>query len=838
MKQRESSAFSTSDTPPGGRLAKWKKNSPTHVHRRPALILAILFIAGIALAGLVPSAIRWWIAASAAALLIVAVLNRYHLAASVLLAAAIIFGGIAAEQLDRSAYPNATIANFTTDQPRLARLRLRITDPPRDVKGQWHQSSQIANATVLAVQCYKGWQPADGDITLHLYNSDNTLHLGQRIEALGWLSRPLPADNPGEFDWLSYYRHLRILANFQITDPRCLAVLGNGGTTPLWFLRQHARELLLRGFDDAHALEAAVLDALVLGDRQTQERDIQDLFIQTGTPHLMVISGMHIFIVAVFIYFLCRLMRIRPRISAIIVMGCVILYGVIVLPSLPAARAVMFCVLTLLGIIFRRSVDLLQLLAICAIVILVVHPMDLSDAGFQLSFVTVFVLIVYGERITQWMLGLRSDFADAGASILDRPRENWIWRHIRNSLVSAGIAWLAILPLILFYFNRLNPWAIFGGISLLPFVFLGVIGGLAKILLTWILPWFAAFWATLAAIPIHLLIKSVTWLAILPASDVLAPAPSIWIIAVYYALLLLPLIPWRAQWKFMRLTPLCGLALLALPWAIAIFHPVTEFRLTILSVGAGSCAIAESPDGHVAIFDAGSSTIADLERSVIKPFLRQEQIRHIDDIFISHPDADHYNAVQPTIDDFDTHEVLLDGAFTDDARGSYGATRLLNWLDQMNRSPRIVATGEQINLGRDVAVNILWPPAHSNWGHNDDSMVQQIRYAGRTILIPADIESIAERQLINLCPSLPSDVLIAPHHGSSVDTTPFFIKVVNPQCIISSNDRTPTSKQKRFLGELDGRPLYATDKCGAVTITIDSHGRITITPFLFQLQHP
>jgi competence protein ComEC len=340
----------------------------------------------------------------------------------------------------------------------------------------------------------------------------------------------------------------------------------------------------------------------------------------------------------------------------------------------------------------------------------------------------------------------------------------------------------------------------------------------------------------LAAVPIYLLIHSVGWLAKLPASDVLAPAPSIWIIVVYYALLLLPLIPWPPKWKVLRLSPLVGLAFLALPWIITIFRPATNFSLTILSVGAGSCAIAESPDGHVAIFDAGSSTIADLERTVVKPFLRQQQIRQIDDIFISHPDADHYNAVQPTIDDFDTHEVIVDDAFAADAHGSYGAMRLLDWLNQSHRSPRIISTGQQIHLGREVAIDVLWPPANSRWGHNDDSLVLRLRYAGRSILIPGDIESIAERQLINLCPSLPSDILIAPHHGSSVDTTPFFIKAVNPQSIISSNDRTPTSKQKRFLAELDGHPLYATDRCGAVKVTMDSHGRIAITPFLFQFK--
>jgi competence protein ComEC len=815
----------------GRLLERIRKINSGYLPRRPALTLAILFIFGIAIGPALPIHLYWWIIAAAFGCGLSVVFKGHATVSSGFLAVAVIFAGVVSIQLDRHTFSDRQIANFTSDASRLARLRMEIITPPRTIQGQWHLTGQIALAKVIAAKCWSGWQPANGTITLHLYHGE-VLRNGQRIEALGWLSRPLPADNPGEFDWLSYYRHQRILANFQITDANCLTVLSNSGSSQLWSLREHARDLLVRGFDDVHATDAAVLDALVLGDRQPAERDIQDLFIQTGTPHLMVISGMHVFIVASLVYFLCHLFRLRPRHTAIIVMACVIAYGSIVLPSLPAARAVLFCVLTLLAIIFRRSLDLLQLLAVCALVILVVHPMDLTDAGFQLSFITVFFLIAYGGRITDWMRGLFIDPTDPVINLHRVKGRFPLWRIVRNAAIAAAIAWLAILPLILFYFNRLNPWGIFGGVSLVPLVFAGVIGGLVKIILTLMLPWLASFWANLAAIPIHLLIKSVSWLAVLPAADVLAPAPSVWTIALYYGLLFLPLIAWSYRWRWMRLSPLFGLALLLVPWPRAAFAKPTEFRLTILSVGAGSCAIAESPDGHVAIFDAGSSTISDLERTVIKPFLRQEQIHHIDDIFISHPDADHFNAVQQTMDDFPTHQVIVDDAFAADARGSYGATRLLDWFTQTRQFPQIAGSGEHFQLGRDIAIDILWPPAHSHWGHNDDSMVQQIRYAGRTILIPGDIESIGERQLINLVPNLPSDVLIAPHHGSSVEITPFFIKTVNPQSIISSNDRTPTSKQKRFLTELGGRPRYATDKCGAVMITIDSHGVVTVVPYL------
>lgn len=794
-------------------------------------MLAVFLMAGIAMGNILPAIIWLAIGAAVAACAASTALLRNGTWSSLLLAGAVLASGIAAGQLNRLAYPASAIANFSTDQPRLAKLRLRITDPPRTIEGQWHESKQIAHATLLAAQCTDGWQPATGDITVHLSNSINTLHIGDKIESLGWLSRPPFPDNPGEFDWLSYYRRQRVVASFQITDSACIKLLDNQSPNPIWRLRQSTHDLLLRGFGGKQSVNAAVLDALLLGDRTSAERDIQDLFVQTGTPHLVVISGFHVFIVAAFIYLICRLMRIRPRISAITVMTCVLLYGLIVLPSLPAARAVLFCELTFLGIIFRRSIDLLQILGICACIILIASPMDLTDAGFQLTFVSIFILIVYGRRFMEWMSHFRSGAIGTDTRDLQQG-ENPVSFWLRSAFFSAIIGWLAILPLILFYFNRLNPWAIFGGVALTPFVFLAVIVGLLKILLTLVFPFAAASWATLAAFPITLLIKSVGWLALLPGSDVLQPAPPVWTILIYYALLLLPLIRWNISWRWPRLSPLAGCALLLFPWPLAGAHySQSPLRLTVLGVGAGTCCVLETPDGHIAVIDAGSSTISDLERTVIKPFMRQRQIRRIDDLFISHPDSDHYNAVQQTIDDFPTHEVLIDSAFSADARGNYGATRLLNWLNQSHRVPRLISAGEQIPLGRDVYLDTLWPPANSRFNHNDDSLVLRIRYAGRSILIPGDIESLAERQLINSRPDLPSDILIAPHHGSSVDMTPYFIEKVNPQFIISSNDNTPTSKQIHFEHEIAKRNLYRTDRSGAITVMIDAQGAIAVTSF-------
>ena len=90
---------------------------------------------------------------------------------------------------------------------------------------------------------------------------------------------------------------------------------------------------------------------------------------------------------------------------------------------------------------------------------------------------------------------------------------------------------------------------------------------------------------------------------------------------------------------------------------------------------------------------------------------------------------------------------------------------------------------------------------------------------------------VAERALLAHSETLHADVLVAPHHGSAEQTTSRFIDAVAPRAIVSSNAARLSAKQHLFNAETASIPLYRTSECGAVTIDIESDGRITITPF-------
>jgi competence protein ComEC len=374
---------------------------------------------------------------------------------------------------------------------------------------------------------------------------------------------------------------------------------------------------------------------------------------------------------------------------------------------------------------------------------------------------------------------------------------------------------------------------------LAPFVFASLIGGLLKIFLTLLWPTLSPQWAAMAAGPIAAMRFVVGELARLPKSDWQMPQLPLWGLCLCYAIFLLCLIPTRYN-KLrvaLRLTPIAAcLVAIFLPFWLDHEHVRGDgVTFTLLSLGAGECGIVETPSGHTLMVDAGSQTDSELLTKCISPFLRSERISTIDTLLLTHSDYDHISAAAGVAQTFGVQQVLVDDEFRDHAKESATAESLLHTLDGLDRSPRVVLPGEHIPIGQNVEVDVLWPPPHRlGLSSNDTAIVAQIRYAGRSILITGDIQQAAEKELLQHPDALRSDVLIAPHHGSSEVTTPAFVRAVHPSLILSSNAARLTGKQKRFEQMIGSTQLDRTNRCGAITVKISSDGIISVETFLPQ----
>jgi competence protein ComEC len=550
---------------------------------------------------------------------------------------------------------------------------------------------------------------------------------------------------------------------------------------------------------------------------------------------------MHVAVLGTLVFALCRLMLFSPRRIALVAMAVVVLYGMVALPSPPVWRSVILCASVAAGMMLCRAIDFVQLLALSTIALLVHHPLDLYGAGFQLSFGTVLGLIVLTRRL-QPVLTHDADAAVAmrtpGGHPPLRIRLRYRARQWLGPPLAAGlIAWLVSMPLIAFHFDQLNPWAVVASLLLAIPVFCALIAGFFKIVLTLLLPFGAHWWAAAAALPVSWMRHSVDWLATLPFSDYPLPAHSILFVIVYYALLLLPMLPANVpKLRFAyRLGPaLAVLLLIAIPLAggASALHD-GALRVTALAIGAGQCCVIELPDGRIILLDAGSMTLQDPVRKCIQPYLRSRGYATIDEIWLADCDYDHVGAAAELIASYGVGRAVISSAFEEHARSKPSAEALLSTLRQHGVQLKVLTRGDRVDVGKGATIDVLWPQSAVTAGaSNNSDLVLKLSYARRIILFPADIQQPAQAQLLKDPSQLHCDAMLAPHHGSGEATTGNFIAAADPLYIVSSNDRTLSQKQRTFEKQIGNRALFRTSRCGATTITVDGTGGITVTPYL------
>ena len=811
---------------------------------RPALATAALFAAGIALFRVVPD---WpWVWIGLAAMLIIAgAMARRAALSSLAIIAALLLAGASSAQIEAFHFSRSHIGLFTTADSRLASIELEITGLPRatPANGGRQSARQIVRAQVVRLKTWTGWQPADGEVVLSYLQASPVLAAGQRVTVTGMLQRPAPPDNPGEFDWQAYYRRQRVVAEMRVARASDLHIVDSRSASWISGAREKARAWIGKGFLPRWEVDRELLVALVVGDRGPAMQGVEDDCNATGASHLLASSGLRVGILAGCIYLICQLIRLRPRLTLSMVTSGVVLLGCAMNPTSQALRPIIACGAFGIGLYMRRSIDAVQILGMAAALLLAVKPMELYSPGFQLTFVVVLGLLVLARpafnAIDQRLRNPDLDVLQQFGRLTRAQRAmRLIKRRILELAVAGAVAWIVSLPLICYHFEQINPWAVPVDLILLPVTIVALACGFLKLILTAIVPGAAPIWAAIAELPLWILRHGVSLATKLPGADIPVTPPPIWWIVLFYVLLIALCIVWlmphRPARRAFRLSFGGAWAMsLALPALVGFSssRPASgQLKITVLAVGAGQCIAVEPPDGKIVFFDAGSNSLSDPLRSCIGPFLRSEGRGSADDLFISHGDYDHIDAAEGLLNRYSLHDFYASPFLQRHSAESKTCQHLLATLDRAHHLPHLLKAGDRMDLD-GLSIQVLWPPADCAMNSNNSGVVLRLTFAGRSVLLPADIQAPPEAALIEYPKLLHSDILIAPHHGSSESTTAAFVAAVDPKLIISSDARRLTNKQHAFETMIDHRKLLRTGAEGAVTLQIDRNGTISTTPF-------
>lgn len=622
------------------------------------------------------------------------------------------------------------------------------------------------------------------------YQGRADIRPGERWRLRLRLKRPHGFFNRGGFDYEGWLFRHGIQATGYVRASRINKRLA-AGEKGLQNLRDRLRRQIRDILGEGRA--AALVTALAIGDRGGLASADWQVLRASGTSHLLAISGLHIGLIAALLFFPARWLwslstvatRLMPAQRAAVLLALLgaTVYALLAGFSIPTQRALVMLSVVAVAVLGCRRFSLADGLLFALSAVLLLDPFAVLAPGFWLSFLAVAVI--------GWGMGFREPQAG-------------LW--VRYGRVQCLIA-LGLLPVLLYWFQEYP-----------------LLGALANIL--------AIPWVSLLVVP--LILTGMLALSLWPAAAellLLAAGRALDLLWLWLQLLVNSefSVLVRPQPTMVILTAgICGAALLLLPralpgrwiglfWLLPLIWPAAsrinqgDYRLTVLDVGQGLAAVVETRN-HVLVYDTGArfSERFDAGSAAVIPYLRFRGHASIDTLIISHGDNDHRGGAAAVLDAFVVDSLLS------------------STPHELPAGARACRRGQRWQWG-GVRFEILHPATVAATGDNDHSCVLRIAGNGGTALLPGDIGSAVERDLIdNPAVTLRADVLVAPHHGSRSSSTVRFIETVAPDyTVFSAGYRNrygfPNSDIiTRYRNQ--GVMLYNTAAAGAVEFDFHTDG--------------
>ena len=688
--------------------------------------------------------------------------------------------------------------------------------------------------------------------------------LGDEIRLTARIHFPRNYGNPGEFDYVGLMARDGIDAT--MTAPKNslgsarFQLIGHRSIFPasqIESIRTH-----IGGFFDRNLAypENAEMRALVIGDQGEIGDPLRQTFARTGMAHLLVISGLHLSIVAAAMFAAVRLaMMLLPglanrgyanKVAALAAMIAVCAYASIAGHHVSTVRALTMVLAYMLAVAIDRSREAIASLALAAIVICVALPGSTADIGFQLSFASVIAIVLGMRRFAAWFARRKRLGRLRGEP--SSPR----WRYLEAPAGYLAVSFWAMVgtaPLTAYHFNQFAIVGIVANAVVVPIMAFGAtVSGLIAA--------GVSFFSEPAARPILLFggsaLAAGNWLAAWfvdwPLAWFRIFTPTILELTIAYAFLALWLLAplavaitgkrSRAEipgnttrrkfgWRSRFVIALAAvLTIDAGYWIYDRFYN-PDLRVTFLSVGEGDGAVVRFPGSRVMLIDGGGSYGGfDAGERIVAPYLWSQKIMHVDYIALSHPDLDHFGGLDFIAMNFAPRAFWTTGVSSLDV--SYS-----RFMDDLERSRipmvQVLKKAPLAGIG-GVAISSLNGDAAVAKSHNNSSMVLRFSFGSTSILFTGDIESAGERALIENRGDLHATILKVPHHGSATSSTAAFIAAVHPETAVISdgylnNFHFPAAAVVERYVEA-GAILMRTDLDGAVMVDA-SPNRMTVRTF-------
>jgi len=672
-----------------------------------------------------------------------------------------------------------------------------LTEPP-DVRDTYTN----LRLNVTSVNTGDESLPVSGLILSRILPGQN-FHYGDMVRLRGLLKTP-PENE--EFSYRDYLAREGIHAYMPSAEATLLPFRGgNSLVAAIYALKERSLAIIYRIFPDP---EASLLAGILLGVDTGLPADLQQAYKDTGTAHIIAISGFNITIIAaLFVFLFSRLLG--PRRGALVAVFGIALYTLLVGADAAVVRAALMGGLALFARQVGRRQDGLNTLTFVAALMAVGNPFVLWDVGFQLSFAATLGLILYAQPLQEWVMRR-----------LTRVSPPEIAQKISALLAEYFLftlaAQLTTLPIMAYQFGRISLVSLIANPFILPAQpAVMLLGGLALLLGLLYLP-LGQLAAWLAWPFVVYTNRAVELFASLPHGVLVLGNFSLLFAILFYAALL--------SWTFagprlkafftarglaLAPLPLSVIALVAfLTWRAAFAAPDGRLHLTFLDVGSADAILIQTPTGRYVLVNGGPSPsrLSDALGRRLSPFDRR-----LDYLVISSTQESQVAALPRTLERFPPDAVLWAGK----VESSYSARQVDKWLADQSIAVTRAVPGSGLDLGAGARLEVL--------SVTPRGAVLLVEWGGFRALLPIGINFDSLTELENGTAVGPVTALLLADSGYAPLNPPEWIANLQPQVVIlsvASGDPDGLPDQDA-LDAVKDITLLRTDQNGWITVSTD-----------------
>ena len=698
-----------------------------------------------------------------------------------------------------------------------------------------------------------------------LYTKDGAplppLRYGQKIELDARVRKPRNYGNPGAFDYAHYLSRQDIFWTASGAADTVRVLSGRCGS-PIQKFAMDLRAAVLERTErlyHGNDYQAGMMQAILIGQNFQLQKIWTEQYRNTGTFHVLVVSGTHVAILAAFFLFALRICFVPESAAMLLTVLAAWLYALMTGWGAPCVRSAAGLTLFMVCSYFYRERRTLNLLAAVALGFLVCDPDQLFEASFQLTFLAVAFLGAFATPLVRATSGPLArgltDLDNAGRDVYLAPRvaqfrvemrllvetlgavtrlplraATWaitvptrvLFFFYEVTAISAVIQIALALPMVV-YFHRLGVSGLSANAFAVPIMGLTVPVGFIAVATGW------AWVARLGGWLLRLSQIVVGWhAAIEPHWRV--PTPPVWL-GIAFSAALLAFAVARGRWWRGASAAAVAASLGLLVWRP--FPPEVhrgQLEMSAIDVGQGDSILLVFPDGKRLLMDGGgipafghqTRSQLDIGEDVVAPYLWDRGMRTVDAVALSHAHEDHIGGLPALVADFRPKE-LWTGATPDSP--TWRTLRGEAARDGVRIVPMHAPACFQFG-GAQIEVLAPFPDyIPGDTPKNNDSLVLRVTYGSRSFLLTGDVERPIEREMLTANEIQHADVLKVAHHGSRTSSTEDFLSAVHPMFAIISVglDNSYGHPNREVLDRLKQHhaAIWRTDQNGIISVLTD-----------------